>query len=80
MSGSEKETTRRVIVFDGPPASGKSTIAIFLKYTHRAGIYRYKRLGFVNITARLLMRIAPHLKNHKFTCGNHDPILLVNSI
>jgi hypothetical protein len=48
-----------IIVIDGPPASGKSTVATFLVGRFGFKVYSFKRLGFLNLFAELLLRIAP---------------------
>jgi hypothetical protein len=69
-----------IIIFDGPPASGKSTIATFLKHSFNAKIYCYKRLGFVNIVAKLLIGIAPHLRVCRFADEHFvDSVMIIDS-
>jgi hypothetical protein len=48
-----------IVIIDGPPASGKSTLASFLAKKFNARIYSFKRLGFLNLSAELLFRIIP---------------------
>jgi hypothetical protein len=50
-----------LVIIDGPPASGKSTLASFLAKKFSARIYSFKRLGFLNLSAELLLRIMPSL-------------------
>lgn len=69
-----------IVIIDGPPASGKSTITAFLKRKHRTKIYCYKRLGFVNTLAKMLIRIAPHLQVCDFADKDFvDPVMTIDS-
>jgi DNA polymerase III delta prime subunit len=45
-----------IIIIDGPPASGKSTIAMYLARRLGCRVYRFKRLGFLNLYAELLLK------------------------
>ncbi len=80
-----------IIIVDGPPASGKSTIATFLAKKFSCKVYSFKRLGFLNLYAEFLLHITPSANMH----GNvgrsgrfkvlqvvkrerRDPILLIN--
>jgi hypothetical protein len=69
-----------IVIIDGPPASGKSTIATFLKHSRNAKIYCYRRLGFMNIVAKLLTKVAPHLQICDFVDKNFvDPVMIIDS-
>jgi hypothetical protein len=46
-----------IIIIDGPPASGKSTIVVFLARRFSFKVYGFKRLGFLNLFAELLLRV-----------------------
>jgi hypothetical protein len=48
-----------ILIIDGPPASGKSTIAVFLARRLGSKVYNFKRLGFLNLFAELLLQITP---------------------
>ena len=80
-----------IIIVDGPPASGKSTIATFLAKKFSCKVYSFKRLGLLNLYAEFLLHITPSANMH----GNvgrsegfkvlqvvkrerRDPILLIN--
>ena len=80
-----------IIIVDGPPASGKSTIATFLAKKFSCKVYSFKRLGFLNLYAEFLLHITPSVGMH----GNggrsesfkvlqalkrerRDPILFIN--
>jgi hypothetical protein len=81
-----------IVIVDGPPATGKSTIAVLLAKRLDAGIYSFKRLGFVNFLAEFLLRITPSVSmlSGKGVSGGfrvievlkherRDPILLIDS-
>jgi hypothetical protein len=69
-----------IVIIDGPPASGKSTIIAFLKYSHRVKAYHYRRLGFVNMIAKMLIRVAPHLRVCNFIDKDFvDPVMIIDS-
>jgi hypothetical protein len=67
-----------IIIIDGPPASGKSTLVRFLKLRYCANTYYYKRLGLNNVFYALLLRIAPDLQCCRLKGDRVDPIILVN--
>jgi len=67
-----------IIIIDGPPAGGKSTLVRVLKLRYCANTYHYKRLGLNNVFYALLLRIAPGLQCCKLERGRVDPIILVN--
>jgi hypothetical protein len=48
-----------MLIIDGPPASGKSTIAVFLARRLGSKVYNFKRLGFLNLFAELLLQTTP---------------------
>jgi hypothetical protein len=67
-----------IIIIDGPPASGKSTLVRFLKLRYCANTYCYKRLGLNNVFYALLLRIAPGLQCCRLEGDRVDPITLVD--
>ena len=81
-----------IIIVDGPPASGKSTIAMYVAKRLGFKVYRFKRLGFLNLYAELLLQISS-LRDMLSDMGVHagsrilqvlkrdekDPILFVSS-
>jgi hypothetical protein len=75
--------TCNLIIIDGVPASGKTTLVKFLEHSYNIKIYNYTRLGFVNMLAKILMKITPsvgelpNIKACRFTYG--DPIMIVNT-
>jgi hypothetical protein len=81
-----------MLIVDGPPASGKSTIAMFLAKRLSHKVYTFKRLGLLNLYAEFLLHITPSVGMH----GNgersegfkvlqvlkrerRDPVLFINS-
>jgi hypothetical protein len=81
-----------ILIVDGPPASGKSTIVMFLAKRLSHKVYTFKRLGLLNLYAEFLLHITPSVDMH----GNgersegfkvlqvlkrerRDPILLISS-
>jgi len=67
-----------IIVVDGPPASGKSTIVEYLRRRHGFSVHRYKRLGLVN-TLMLLLWINLQSKEVKhYIHDKVDPVILVS--
>jgi len=68
-----------VLVFDGPPACGKTTLVRLLKRRYDARAYRYTRLRLVNILFAVLAKISPNLLCSKVRRDNVDPVMLVNS-
>jgi len=69
-----------IIVIDGPPASGKSTVAEYLRRRHGFSAYRYKRLGLVNTISTILL-LWINLRNEKvrrYICDKVDPVILVS--
>jgi hypothetical protein len=81
-----------ILIIDGPPASGKSTIAMFLAKKFSYKVYSFKRLGFLNFYAEFLLHITPSmgmLGNGERSEGfkvlqvlkreRRDPILFINS-
>ncbi len=69
-----------VIIIDGPPASGKSTIIEALVSRWNARSFRYKRLGIANILFDLLMKLAPCLQEDTPKSDRSDPIIIVDSM
>jgi hypothetical protein len=71
-----------LIILDGVPASGKTTLVKFFEHSYNIKSYNYKRLGFVNILAKILMKIArsviglSNIQACKFTY--EDPIMAVD--
>jgi len=67
---------KKIIVLDGPPASGKTSIAHVLKDKTGAFSITYKRLGFANIISALLLHVSPIMRGHacleRLRC---DPII-----
>jgi len=55
---------KKIIVLDGPPASGKTSIAHVLKDKTGAFSITYKRLGFANIISALLLHVSPIIRGH----------------
>ena len=71
---------RFIIIFDGPPASGKTTRAMITARKLHCLHLKYKALGLVNIISVLIVRIAPDLsKNSSYIKTKEDPILLIKS-
>ncbi|ADG90845.1 hypothetical protein [Thermosphaera aggregans] len=81
-----------IIIIDGPPASGKSTIVVFLARRFSFKVYGFKRLGFLNLFAELLLRVilsvsvlsvmkvSEDLKTMQvLKRERRDPILLISS-
>jgi len=69
-----------IIVVDGPPASGKSTVVKYLRLKRGFSAYRYKRLGLVNIFSIMLLPVNPWDKKVKYYIHSRvDPIILVSS-
>ena len=67
-----------IIIFDGPPASGKTTRSIITAQKLRFLYLKYKALGLINIISILLMQIAPNLsKNPSYIKTKEDPLLLL---
>jgi len=67
-----------IIIIDGPPASGKSTLIEFLRLRYCINTYSYKRLGLNNVFYALLLRIVPGLQCCRLKGDRVDPITLVN--
>lgn len=69
-----------VFVFDGPPASGKTTLSEVLARNLRSARFRYKCLGAANIFSAVILRLAQgHSKiQNKPTQMMGDPVLLLN--
>jgi len=67
---------KKIIILDGPPASGKTSIVHVLKDKTGAISIAYKRLGFANIVSALLLRLSPIMRGRacleKLRC---DPII-----
>jgi hypothetical protein len=69
-----------IIIFDGPPASGKTTCSIITARKLRFLYLKYKALGPINIVSTLIIRIAPDLsKNPSYIKTKEDPLLLLKS-
>ena len=80
-----------IIIIDGPPASGKSTIVVFLARRFNFKVYGFKRLGFLNLFAELplrvilsvsvlsVMKVSEDLKTMQvLKRERRDPILLIS--
>jgi len=71
-----------LIILDGVPASGKTTLVKFFEHSYNIKSYNYKRLGLVNMLTKMLMKIAPsvselpNIQARKFTY--EDPIMVVD--
>lgn len=66
---------RTIIFLDGPPASGKSTLAAILSKKLNAKIIKYNRLGLVNILSLILINIVSNIRGK--TCiekSRCDPV------
>ncbi|MGC9086687.1 MAG: hypothetical protein ACP5IT_10895, partial [Thermoproteota archaeon] len=69
----------KVIIIDGPPASGKTTLVKFLKHSYNGISYSYKRLGFANILMKMLMKIVPSIgKGMDYDHMRDDPVVIVD--
>jgi len=71
---------RLVIIFDGPPASGKSTYSTIMARKLRVSHLKYKTLGPINVISTFIIRIAPDLsKDPNYVKTKEDPLLLLRS-
>jgi len=71
---------RNVVMVDGPPASGKSTLVAYLSQRNWVYKYNYKRLGLVNIFYDILMRLYPSLKCCELGGDRDDKIMQVDAM
>jgi len=67
---------RRVVILDGPPATGKTSIARILRSQTGAVVITYKRLGLANILSTLMLHLFPSARGYicpeRLRC---DPII-----
>ncbi|MEM0057178.1 MAG: hypothetical protein QXH96_01705 [Candidatus Geothermarchaeota archaeon] len=72
---------RFIIIFDGPPASGKTTRSRILAQKLRSPYLHYKVLGFVNTLSTIIIRLAPRysMTRLKHFRTKEDPVLLLDS-
>ncbi|MEM2562252.1 MAG: hypothetical protein QXT06_07995 [Candidatus Bathyarchaeia archaeon] len=72
---------KKFIIFDGPPASGKTTRSRILARKLRCPYLRYKTLGFANILSTIIIRLAPgySITRIKHLRTKEDPVLLLDS-
>jgi hypothetical protein len=69
-----------IVIIDGPPAAGKSSVVRLLRQKYRAPAFLYKRLGLVNVLYMLLLMVAPNLQCNRISRENVDHIMLVNQV
>lgn len=70
-----------IILLDGPPASGKTTICKILSKRYCCPCVRYKCLGFANVIAKIILKLTTRDSN-LLTClvsRKEDPILLLGT-
>jgi len=68
-----------ILVIDGPPASGKSTLVRLLARNYRTKTFRYKRLGLINILSTLLLKMMQSEQSRRLGGDRVDPVILVDS-
>ena len=68
-----------ILVIDGPPASGKSTLVRLLARNYRTKTFRYKRLGLINILSTLLLKMMESKQGCRLGGDCVDPVILVDS-
>ena len=68
-----------ILVIDGPPASGKSTLARSLAHNYRAKTLCYKRLGLINTLSALLLKIMKSKRSYRLGGDRVDSVILVDS-
>jgi len=68
-----------ILVIDGPPASGKSTLVRLLARNYRTKTFCYKRLGLINILSTLLLKMIQREQSRRLGGDRVDPVILVDS-
>jgi hypothetical protein len=71
---------RSIIIVDGPPASGKSTLIAYLSRRNWVYKYNYKRLGLVNIFYDVLMILYSGFKCCELGGDRDDKIMQVDAV
>ncbi|MEM2704802.1 MAG: hypothetical protein QXR45_16775 [Candidatus Bathyarchaeia archaeon] len=70
-----------IFIFDGPPASGKTTLSKRLAQKLHCPYLRYKALGYANIISTVILQLIPRYSiiRIKSIQTKEDPVLLLDS-